>query len=43
PVYNLVELELEDYEENGLVLDTIHDLKLFFKSLVIVLAVELQN
>ncbi|CAG8816175.1 11524_t:CDS:1, partial [Racocetra fulgida] len=31
-VYNLVELELEDYEENELVLDTIHDLKSFFQN-----------
>jgi len=26
PTYNLIELGLEDYEENVLVLDTIHDL-----------------
>ncbi|KAF0476725.1 chaperonin: PROVISIONAL [Gigaspora margarita] len=32
PVYNLVELELEDHEENELVLDTIHDLKSFFQN-----------
>ncbi|CAG8510218.1 13757_t:CDS:2 [Dentiscutata heterogama] len=32
PVYNLVELELDDYEEIELVLDTIHDLKLFFET-----------
>ncbi|CAG8565043.1 5554_t:CDS:2 [Cetraspora pellucida] len=32
PVYNLVELELDDYEENKLILNTIHDLKLFFKN-----------
>ncbi|CAG8553733.1 30025_t:CDS:2 [Racocetra persica] len=32
PVYNLVKLELDDYEENELVLDTIHDLKLFFEN-----------
>ncbi|CAG8508833.1 11156_t:CDS:2 [Racocetra persica] len=32
PVYNLVELELEDYKENELVLDTIHELKLFFQN-----------
>ncbi|CAG8759738.1 31485_t:CDS:2, partial [Racocetra persica] len=32
PVYNLVELELEDYEENELVLDTIYELKLFFQN-----------
>ena len=30
PVYNLVELDLEEYEENELVLNTIHKLKLFF-------------
>ncbi|CAG8793786.1 14138_t:CDS:2, partial [Dentiscutata erythropus] len=43
PVYNLVELELDNYEENELVLDTIYDLKLFLKILIIVLAIELQN
>ncbi|CAG8810613.1 25378_t:CDS:2, partial [Racocetra persica] len=32
PVYNLIELELDDYEENELVLNTIHDLKLFFEN-----------
>ncbi|CAG8492257.1 15423_t:CDS:2 [Gigaspora margarita] len=32
PVYDLVELELDDYEENELVLNTIHDLKLFFEN-----------
>ncbi|CAG8790516.1 26185_t:CDS:2, partial [Racocetra persica] len=32
PVYNLIELGLDDYEENELVLDTIHDLKLFFEN-----------
>ncbi|CAG8575573.1 364_t:CDS:1, partial [Cetraspora pellucida] len=32
PVSNLVELELDDYKENKLVLNTIHDLKLFFKN-----------
>lgn len=31
PVYNLIELGLEDYEENPLVLDTIHDLITFFQ------------
>ena len=31
PTYNLIELGLEDYEENELVLDTIHDLMTFFK------------
>jgi len=30
--YNLVELGLEDYEPNDLVLNTIHDLKLFFNN-----------
>ncbi len=30
PVYNLVELDLEEYEENELVLNTIHELKPFF-------------
>ena len=30
PVYNLVELDLKEYEENELVLNTIHKLKLFF-------------
>jgi len=30
PVYNLVELDLEEYEENELVLNTIYELKLFF-------------
>ncbi|CAG8546424.1 5410_t:CDS:2, partial [Cetraspora pellucida] len=32
PVYDLVELGLDDYEENELVLGTIHDLKLFFEN-----------
>ncbi|CAG8533843.1 7707_t:CDS:2 [Dentiscutata heterogama] len=32
PVYDLVELGLDDYEENKLVLNTIHNLKLFFKN-----------
>ncbi|CAG8735192.1 12364_t:CDS:2, partial [Dentiscutata erythropus] len=32
PVYNLVKLELENYEENELVLDTIYELKLFFQN-----------
>ncbi|CAG8558207.1 5791_t:CDS:2 [Cetraspora pellucida] len=32
PVYNLVELKLDNYEENKLVLDTIHNLKAFFKN-----------
>ncbi|CAG8554281.1 12590_t:CDS:1 [Cetraspora pellucida] len=32
PVYNLVELKLDNYEENELVLDTIHDLKAFFEN-----------
>ena len=31
PTYNLIELGLEDYEENDLVLDTIHDLMMFFQ------------
>src|SRR6266511_603751 len=31
PTYNLIELGLEDYEENDLVLDTIHDLMIFFQ------------
>ncbi|CAG8746838.1 15744_t:CDS:1, partial [Racocetra persica] len=43
PIYNLIKLELENYEENELVLNTIHDLKYFFKILIIVLAVVLQN
>ncbi len=30
PIYNLVELDLKEYEENELVLNTIHKLKLFF-------------
>ncbi|CAG8493820.1 13426_t:CDS:2 [Dentiscutata heterogama] len=32
PVYNLVELKLENYKENELVLDTIYELKLFFQN-----------
>ncbi|CAG8524622.1 14368_t:CDS:2 [Dentiscutata heterogama] len=32
PVYNLIELELDDYEENDLVLDTIYNLSLFFEN-----------
>ncbi|CAG8480525.1 2339_t:CDS:1 [Dentiscutata heterogama] len=32
PVYNLVELELDNYEENKLVLDIIHDLNTFFQN-----------
>ncbi|CAG8731597.1 19698_t:CDS:1, partial [Racocetra fulgida] len=32
PIYNLIELGLEDYKENELVLDTIHNLKLFFEN-----------
>ncbi|CAG8703157.1 23275_t:CDS:2, partial [Racocetra persica] len=32
PVYNLIELGLDDYNENELVLDTINDLKLFFEN-----------
>ncbi len=31
PIYDLVELDLEEYEENDLVLDTIHELMIFFK------------
>ncbi|CAG8599852.1 1617_t:CDS:1, partial [Scutellospora calospora] len=31
-VYNLVELELDNYEENKLVFNTIYDLKLFFEN-----------
>src|SRR5581483_6119487 len=31
PVYNFIELELEEYEENEMVLDVIHDLITFFK------------
>ncbi|CAG8600917.1 14596_t:CDS:1, partial [Racocetra fulgida] len=31
PVYNLIELELEEYEDNELVLDTVHDLMQFFE------------
>ena len=30
PVYNLIELDLKEYEKNELVLNTIHELKLFF-------------
>ena len=30
--YNLIELGLEDYEPNELVLNTIHDLKSFFNN-----------
>ncbi|CAG8704425.1 371_t:CDS:1 [Dentiscutata erythropus] len=30
PVYNLIELGLEEYEENELVLNTVHDLMQFF-------------
>ena len=33
PIYNLNELGLEEYEENDLVLNTIHDLKLFFQEI----------
>ena len=32
PIYNLVALGLEDYEENELVLNTVHDLTLFFNN-----------
>ncbi|KAF0496832.1 chaperonin: PROVISIONAL [Gigaspora margarita] len=32
PVYNLVELGLDNYEENELVLNTIHDLYTFFQN-----------
>ncbi|CAG8490746.1 1190_t:CDS:1, partial [Scutellospora calospora] len=32
PVYNLIELELDDYEKNDLVLDIIYDLNLFFEN-----------
>ncbi|CAG8746370.1 5385_t:CDS:2 [Gigaspora margarita] len=32
PVYNLVELGLDDYEENELVLNAIHDLYIFFQN-----------
>ncbi|CAG8628815.1 17981_t:CDS:2 [Racocetra fulgida] len=31
PVYNLIELKLEEYEDNELVLDTVHDLMQFFE------------
>ena len=31
PVYNFVELGLEEYEENEMVLDVVHDLITFFK------------
>ncbi|KAF0546607.1 chaperonin: PROVISIONAL [Gigaspora margarita] len=31
PIYDLIELELDNYEENELVLDTVHNLKLFFE------------
>jgi hypothetical protein len=31
PIYNLIELGLEEYEENELVLNTIHELMIFFK------------
>ncbi|MDW3631319.1 MAG: hypothetical protein QOK71_07770 [Nitrososphaeraceae archaeon] len=31
PIYNLIELGLEDYEENELVLNTVHDLMIFFQ------------
>ncbi|CAG8795005.1 1082_t:CDS:1, partial [Racocetra persica] len=31
PVYNLIELGLEEYEDNELVLDTVHDLMQFFE------------
>jgi hypothetical protein len=31
PVYNLIELDLEEYEEKELVLDTIHELMIFFE------------
>ena len=31
PVYNLIELDLEEYEKNELVLDTIHKLMVFFE------------
>ena len=33
PIYNLNELGLEEYEKNDLVLNTIHDLKLFFQEI----------
>ncbi|CAG8823155.1 18256_t:CDS:1, partial [Racocetra fulgida] len=32
PVYNLIELGLDDYEENELVLNTIHDIYIFFQN-----------
>ncbi|CAG8535540.1 10163_t:CDS:2 [Scutellospora calospora] len=32
PVYNLVELELDDYEENELVINIIYDLNIFFQN-----------
>ncbi|CAG8752889.1 13609_t:CDS:2 [Dentiscutata erythropus] len=31
PVYNLIELGLEEYKDNELVLDTVHDLMQFFE------------
>lgn len=31
PVYDLIQLDLLDYEDNDFVLDTIHDIKLFFE------------
>ncbi|PKK65370.1 hypothetical protein RhiirC2_786246 [Rhizophagus irregularis] len=31
PVYNFIELGLEEYEENEMVLDVVHDLMTFFK------------
>src|SRR5438045_1750922 len=32
PVYNFIELELEEYEENEIVLDVVHDLMTFFNN-----------
>lgn len=31
PIYNFIELGLEEYEENEMVLDVVHDLMTFFK------------
>ena len=32
PVYNFIELGLEEYEENEMVLDVVHDLVTFFSN-----------
>ena len=31
PIYDLIQLELDEYEDNDFVLDIVHDLKQFFE------------